>query len=186
MPQDVELFAGTIAYNIARLDDQAPDEACIAAATLANVHDFIVSLPKGYQTEIGINGAGLSAGQRQRIALARAFYGRPKVVVLDEPNSNLDANGEQALIGCLNQAKTTGITVIIIAHRPSVLQTADKILVLHDGEAKLYGPAAEVMAKMTTNSPTPSPVQNARAKTADITQPNVTLLRPQPTEQSHG
>ncbi len=159
LPQDVELFAGTIAHNIARLDDNVEDEKFIAAAQLANVHDFIVSLPQGYQTEIGVNGAGLSAGQRQRIALARAFFGKPKFVVLDEPNSNLDSEGENALSGCLVNARQEGITVIIIAHRPSVLHNVDNILVLHDGEAKLYGPAEEVMSKMAVGRENVTPLR---------------------------
>lgn len=150
LPQDVELFAGTIAHNIARLDVDAEDEKIIEAAQLAKVHEFIISLPLGYQTEIGLNGSGLSAGQRQRISLARAFFGQPKFVVLDEPNSNLDSQGESALSDCLTNAKLAGITVLIIAHRPTILKNVDNILVLHEGEAKLYGPANEVMAKMST------------------------------------
>ena len=157
LPQDVELFNGSIAENIARLDEGAEGEDVIRAAQLAEVHDFILQLPQGYHTKIGPHGTRLSAGQRQRIALARCFYGKPKLVLLDEPNANLDTAGEQALVQCLLNAKAEGITVFIIAHRPIVLQKVDKILVLHEGEAKLFGPAEEVLARLTQTSPNVRP-----------------------------
>ncbi|MES9846203.1 MAG: type I secretion system permease/ATPase [Candidatus Sedimenticola sp. 6PFRAG5] len=150
LPQGVELFSGTIAENIARLDQEAEDDAVIEAAKTAVVHEAILQLPSGYQTDIGTNGALLSAGQRQRIGLARCFYGGPKLVVLDEPNANLDSEGELALSQCLVNAKRQGITTVTIAHRPSVLQNVDKILVLQHGEAKLFGPTEEVMAQLAT------------------------------------
>ena len=158
LPQGVELFDGTVAENIARLDDEAPDEAVIEAAQQAQVHEFILSLPNGYQTQIGPGGALLSAGQRQRIALARCFYGNPKVLILDEPNANLDGEGEMSLVRALDQAKELGMTTITIAHRPSVLQKVDKVMVLQDGELKMFGETKEIMAKLAGNNRKVQPI----------------------------
>ena len=149
LPQDVELFEGTVRENIARLHPDQDDEAILAAARLAHVHDYILKFPDGYQTEVGRYGACLSAGQRQRVALARCFIGSARVVVLDEPNSNLDAEGEAALMEALMAARARGITTISIVHRPAILRRMDKILVLHQGEAKLFGPAREVLDTLT-------------------------------------
>lgn len=148
LPQDVELFPGTIAENIARLRTDATSEDVIAAAELAHVHDLIVSLPEGYETRIDPSGFELSGGQRQRIALARAFYGTPRMVVLDEPNANLDDAGEQALMRALRDAKNRGITTIVIAHRPAIIEIVDRILVLRDGMIEMYGPKAEVLSRI--------------------------------------
>lgn len=146
LPQDVELFDGTVAENIARFGDM-DSEAIVTAAKRANVHDMILRLPQGYDTPIGTGGCALSGGQRQRIGLARAVYGGPCLVVLDEPNSNLDDEGESALVHAITELKRTGTTVIIISHRPSILGVTDKTLVLAEGTLRMFGNRAEVLAR---------------------------------------
>ncbi len=144
LPQDIELFEGTIAENIARFSE--PDsKLVIDAAQRAGVHDMILRLPQGYDTQLGVDGASLSGGQKQRIALARAIYGHPRVVVLDEPNSNLDDVGEAALVETIKDLKARGTTVVIITHRMSVLGAVDKLLVLRDGALTMYGARDEVL-----------------------------------------
>jgi PrtD family type I secretion system ABC transporter len=166
LPQDVELFEGSVAENIARLDQSYGDEEIIGAAKISQGHDYILQFPGGYQTEVGRYGAFLSAGQRQRVALARCFIGPVRVVVLDEPNSNLDTEGELAFVETLLEAKRRGITTISIVHRPAVLQKVDKILVLHNGEAKMFGPAKEVLDKLTNTGPNVQPIRKTRGNDA--------------------
>lgn len=148
LPQDVELFNGTIRDNIARMDKNADPEKVIEAAQLAGIHEMILQLPKSYDTEIGADGSVLSGGQRQRVGLARAFYNDPKIIILDEPNSNLDSVGEAALIMAIEIAKDRKIACIVISHRPNLLSVADKIMAMKDGMVALYGPRDEVMEKM--------------------------------------
>ncbi|MGY4286172.1 ATP-binding cassette subfamily C protein [Bradyrhizobium sp. LM2.7] len=155
LPQDVELFADSIAANICRFDD-GDDNAVIAAAKLAGVHDMIVRLPEGYDTQVGEGGAILSGGYRQRIGLARAVYGNPSLVVLDEPSSNLDADGDAALAHCILQLKQRGTTVVLISHRPATIGVCDKILVLREGVAEMFGPRTEILSRMTRPVPVPS------------------------------
>jgi len=149
LPQTVELLEGTVGENVARFDPNATSEAVIAAAQAAGVHDMIVQLPQGYDTPVGADGKELSAGQRQRIGLARALYGDPFLVLLDEPNSNLDAVGEAALdLAIVRIRERTGIA-IIIAHRPSALANVSHVLFMRDGRAELFGPRDEVLSRVT-------------------------------------
>jgi PrtD family type I secretion system ABC transporter len=148
LPQDVELFDGSVAENIARFGEM-DSEAIVTAAKRAGVHDMILRLPQGYDTPIGTGGCALSGGQRQRIGLARAVYGGPCLVILDEPNSNLDDEGESALVHAISELKRTGTTVVIISHRPSILGVTDQILVLAEGTVRMFGNRAEVLARFT-------------------------------------
>ena len=148
LPQDVELFAGTVKENIARMDAHSHFEDVIVAAQLAGIHEMILRLPEGYDTNIGFDGSMLSGGQRQRIGLARTFYGIPKFIVLDEPNASLDSQGEEALMTALSVAKEKGITTIIISHKNSILSVVDKILIMKDGTIVSFGPKEEVLSKI--------------------------------------
>jgi PrtD family type I secretion system ABC transporter len=147
LPQDIELFAGTVRDNISRLETAHPDDV-IEAARLAGLHGAIMTLPRGYDSEIGDAGVKLSGGQRQRIALARAVFGKPRLIILDEPNSSLDQEGDEALHEAIVALKRRGATVMIIAHRPSILNLADKLLVLRNGMVDVYGNRSEVIAKL--------------------------------------
>ena len=154
LPQDTELFAGTVRNNIARFRDDVSDEDVIQAAQMAGVHDLVLRMPKGYDTEVGEGGAVLSAGQRQRVGLARAMLSKPAFVVLDEPNANLDAEGEEALMRAIDAMKASGATVVLISHKPGVFRAADKMLVLRDGRVELFGPRDQVMARLVKPAPT--------------------------------
>ena len=147
LPQDIELFEGSISENIARFGDVNPDKI-VAAAKMADVHNLILQFPKGYDTIIGANGGNLSGGQRQRIGLARALYGDPVIVVLDEPNSNLDEQGEYALGQAIQLLKQKKTTIVVITHRNNVLNNVDKLLILQDGLLSVYGPKDQVIAHL--------------------------------------
>ena len=147
LPQDIELFEGTVAENIARFGE-VDDAKVILAAHRAGVHDMILNLPKGYDTRLGVDGGSLSGGQKQRLGLARAIYGDPSVVVLDEPNSNLDDAGEAALVQTVNDLKQRGSTVIIITHRMNILNAVDKLLVMREGAMVMYGPREQVLKEL--------------------------------------
>jgi ATP-binding cassette, subfamily C, bacterial len=161
LPQDVELLGGTVAEAIAGFDEHARDEDIVAAALLAQAHEMILALPAGYQTEIGRDGNKLSGGQRQRIGLARAFFGNRKLILLDEPNANLDPEGEQALCSAIERAKARGATLIIVTHRPGLLTIADAALLLRDGVQLAFGPPAEVLRPPVTSVPTPHVVRQS-------------------------
>src|SRR4051812_630884 len=148
LPQDVELLAGTVAQNIGRFLVPQDAKAVIAAANAAGVHDMIVSLPEGYETQVGESGAALSAGQAQRVALARALYGNPFLVVLDEPNSNLDAEGDEALGKAIMSVRNRGGIVVVVAHRPSAIACVDMLLMMAQGRAHAFGPRDEVLARV--------------------------------------
>lgn len=152
LPQDVELFSGTVRENIARLTD-ASDEEVVAAAQRAGAHEVILGLPQGYDTEIGDSGTALSGGQRQQVGLARALFGDPRFVVLDEPNANLDNQGEQKLIATFEALKSDQVTLVFITHRPNILRTADKILILKDRAIAQFGAREEVLQKAMCPEP---------------------------------
>lgn len=157
LPQNVELLQGTVAENIARFDPEATSDAIIHAAKQAGVHELIQHLPDGYNTDVGADGRFFSAGQRQRIALARALYGDPFLIILDEPNSNLDDVGEQALIEAICAAKARGAIIVAVAHRPAILQAIDNILLLKDGTARAYERKERVLPPSASVSAVPLP-----------------------------
>jgi len=155
VPQDVELFNGTVAQNISRFDDPADPDAVIAAAQAAGVHDLIINLPEGYETTVGEQGSALSAGQAQRIALARALYRDPFLVVLDEPNSNLDAEGDEALTRAILGLRARGAITVVVAHRPSAIAGVDYILIMAKGRQQQFGPKEEILTRVTQANTTP-------------------------------
>jgi ATP-binding cassette subfamily C exporter for protease/lipase len=145
LPQDIELFSGTVSENIARFGD-VDAEKVVQAAKRAGVHDMILHFPEGYDTKLGDGGAGLSGGQKQRLGLARAMYGDPALLVLDEPNSNLDEMGENALVASVREMSARGKTVVLITHRPSAISATTKLLVMRDGTVQMFGPTKDVLA----------------------------------------
>jgi PrtD family type I secretion system ABC transporter len=148
LPQDVELFAGSVAENICRFDTDANSDSIIAAAKQAGVHEMIIKMREGYNTQVGEHGAALSAGQAQRVALARALYGNPFLIVLDEPNSNLDTEGDEALTRAIRSSRERGAIVVVVAHRPIGIEAVDQILVLKDGRMQAFGPKETVLAQV--------------------------------------
>jgi ATP-binding cassette, subfamily C, bacterial len=163
VPQEVELFPGTIKQNICRMRDDLPDDSIYQAAMLSGIHNMVCQLPQGYETVLDRGGGPLSGGQKQRIALARAFFGNPSLVVLDEPNSNLDAAGEQALTETLQRAKRRGVTAVVVTLRPALLNSVDKVLILRGGRAEAFGSPSDVLHRLVRspggageNKPEPS------------------------------
>lgn len=179
LPQDIELFEGTIAENIARLGE-LDDKKVVHAAQMAGVHEMILKFPNGYDTPIGVGGIGLSGGQKQRIGLARAIYGNPVLVVLDEPNSNLDTPGEIALNNTILHLKSIGTTVLVISHKMDILKVTDRVALLSEGLLQMYGPTNEILAKLNMNKTAqtqqaqqPKPAQKQKAM------PKISLSKPQ-------
>jgi ABC-type protease/lipase transport system fused ATPase/permease subunit len=178
VPQEIDFFEGTVAENIARLGEVDPQKV-VQAATLIGMHEAILALPNGYDTPLGETGFALSGGQRQRLAIARAIYGMPKYVVMDEPNSNLDEVGETALLQTIQALKTNGSTVVITTHRPRLVGVVDQMLVLKAGKQVAFGPAKDILEAVrklqVVNSP--APVQAASAvpavSSAPLAQPGV-------------
>ena len=159
LPQDVELFAGTVAQNICRFDPDAIAENIIAAAKEAGVHEMIVKMSEGYETQVGEQGVSLSAGQAQRVALARALYGEPFLIVLDEPNSNLDTEGDEALTRAVRAARERGAIVVVVAHRPIGIEAVDMLLVLKDGRMQAFGPKDQVLGQVLQRVAPPAPIK---------------------------
>jgi len=159
LPQDVELFAGSVAQNICRFDPEAGSAAIIAAAKEAGVHEMIIKMRDGYDTQIGEQGTALSAGQAQRVALARALYGDPFLIVLDEPNSNLDTEGDEALTRAVRSARERGAIVVVVAHRPIGIEAVDQLLVLRDGRMQAFGPKDQVLGQVLQRVAPPSPIK---------------------------
>ncbi|HEY3793070.1 MAG TPA: type I secretion system permease/ATPase [Bradyrhizobium sp.] len=159
LPQDVELFAGSVAQNICRFDPEASSDGIIAAAKEAGVHQIIIKMRDGYDTQVGEQGAALSAGQAQRVALARALYGDPFLIVLDEPNSNLDTEGDEALTRAIRGARERGAIVVVVAHRPVGIEGVDQLLVLRDGRVQAFGPKETVLGQVIQRVAPPTPIK---------------------------
>lgn len=164
LPQDVKLFAGTVAENISRFMDDATDDEIIAAAKLAGAHEMISGLNDGYATQIGNGGGRLSGGQRQRVGLARALFGNPCLVVLDEPNSNLDSEGEEALARCLAQLKSEGKSIVLVTHKANILSATDYTLILRDGAVQRFVTTKELLQPQKTPQNQPQTLSLSTAK----------------------
>ncbi|HMI17815.1 MAG TPA: ATP-binding cassette domain-containing protein, partial [Bradyrhizobium sp.] len=175
LPQEVGLFDGTVAENICRFDEEATSDAILKAAQIAGVHDIILRLPDGYATRIGEGGMALSAGQRQRVGLARAIFGDPFLIVLDEPNANLDAEGEAALTRAIQILRHNNSIVIVISHRPSALAALNMAMILYEGKAIAFGPSEEIFARVRTANG-----QTAAAKQPAAVAPNAKVVRRAP------
>jgi PrtD family type I secretion system ABC transporter len=171
LPQDIELFDGTIAQNITRFESEPNPENVIAAATAADVNQLIARLPDGYETRIGVQGAALSGGQRQRIALARALYGDPFLVVLDEPNSNLDSEGEAALARAIKGVRERGGIVVVVTHSYNVLSAVDLLLVMGEGKVLAFGPRDQLMSKLAARRPADASPRSAALHDAPAPRP---------------
>lgn len=180
LPQDVDLFDGTVAENIARLDPDAPEEAIVAAAKAAGVHDLILRLPQGYNTMLGEGGSTLSVGQRQRIGLARAMYGDPFLIVLDEPNAHLDQEGEAALARAVAAIKARGGIAVIVAHRAAILAQCNLVALVSDGEVKGLGPREEMLRKLR---PSPAPILQTGTQIRGRLSPGKDDPKPQPDDE---
>jgi ABC-type protease/lipase transport system fused ATPase/permease subunit len=163
LPQDVALFDGTVAENISRFDEGATSDAILKAAQIAGVHDLILRLPDGYSTRIGQGGMSLSAGQRQRIGLARAVFGDPFLIVLDEPNANLDAEGENALTRAIQFLRQQKRIVVVISHRPSAIAALNMAMVLYEGKAIAFGSCEEIFARVRAGTGQPAPPRQSPA-----------------------
>jgi PrtD family type I secretion system ABC transporter len=163
LPQDIQIFDGTVAQNIARFSENPDPQKVVEAAQLANIHDFIMRLPQGYDTPLAESGSRLSAGQKQRVALARALFGDPVLFVMDEPNSNLDAEGEQALDRAIRACLKRGASVVVVAHRPSALHAMNDLLVLTNGQVAAYGTRDEILKKVAGQGQQPRPPQATTA-----------------------
>jgi ABC-type protease/lipase transport system fused ATPase/permease subunit len=169
LPQDVQIFDGSVAQNIARFQPNPDPAKIVEAAQMANIHDFIMRLPQGYDTPLNEGGSRLSAGQRQRVALARALFGDPVLLVMDEPNSNLDAEGEAALDKAIRAALARKASVVVVAHRPSALHAVDDLLVLANGQTAAYGKRDEILHKVGVRPQgQPHPQAQHQAKPAPL------------------
>lgn len=171
MPQENELFDGTVAENISRLEMEPDPDAVVKAAKLTGLHDMILHLPEGYDTRVGVGGAVLSGGMRQRIALARALYGDPKILVLDEPNANLDASGDDALQDAINNIKASGTTIVMITHRPNSLASMDKVMILQNGVVQKFGPRDEVLSALPGSAPAQPQLNKPQARSEKKPEP---------------